>query len=162
MHQPGDGGIGRFGCRSQFPVRGLIICRCGGMHDLGHLGNGIDYNPAINDLGQVVGDYALVNGGSSGFIWSQTTGMRDLKPLVDLSANRWSLGRSMSINNAGQIVGVGTDPSGFNEAFLLTPLPEPSSLFLLAIGGLTMGGAAVRRWRRRKRPATYHADLEEP
>ena len=125
----------------------FIWTQAGGMRDLGHLGSYIDYNPAINDLGQVVGDYAIVNGGSSGFIWSQTTGMRDLKSLVDSSANGWSLGRPMSINNAGQIVGVGLDRSGFNEAFLLTPLPEPSTLILLAIGGLAVALAVLRRSR---------------
>jgi probable HAF family extracellular repeat protein len=123
----------------------FIWTQAGGMRDLGHLGSGVANNPAINDLGQVVGSYTFATGGGSGFIWSQATGMRDLKSLVDSSANGWSLGRPMSINNVGQIVGVGTDRSGFNEAFLLTPLPEPSSLFLFAIGVLAIGGAATCR-----------------
>jgi hypothetical protein len=125
----------------------FIWTQAGGMRDLGHFGSGVTNSPAINDLGQVVGSYDLTTGGGSSFIWSQTTGMRDLKSLVDSSANGWSLGRPMSINDAGQIVGVGIDRSGFNEAFLLTPLPEPSTLILFAVGS-TMGGAAVWRWRR--------------
>jgi probable HAF family extracellular repeat protein len=126
----------------------VIWTQTGGMRDLGHLGAGVTNSPAINDLGQVVGSYDLTNGGGSSFIWSQTTGMRDLKSLVDSSANGWSLGRPMSINDAGQIVGVGIDLSGFNEAFLLTPLPEPSTLILLAVGGLAVVLTVLRRRKR--------------
>jgi probable HAF family extracellular repeat protein len=123
----------------------FIWTQTGGMRDLGHLGNGVEYNLGINDLGQIVGGYSFVNGGGSSFIWSQATGMRDLKSLTDSSANHWSLGQAMYINNLGQIVGVGSDPSGFNEAYLLTPLPEPTSFCLITIGGLALGGAAFRR-----------------
>ena len=60
------------------------------------------------------------------------------------SGSGWTLDEATGINDKGQIVGYGTNPSGQSEAFLLTPVPEPSTL---ALGG--MGMAAFWGWRRR-------------
>jgi hypothetical protein len=46
-------------------------------------------------------------------------------------------------NPDGQIAGTGIH-NGVPEAFLLTPLPEPSTWSLM-IGGLALTGAALRR-----------------
>ena len=51
---------------------------------------------------------------------------------------------ALSINNAGQIVGYGTH-DGKQAAFLLTPIPEPSTILALLCG---VGGLAF--WRRRR------------
>jgi probable HAF family extracellular repeat protein len=77
---------------------------------------------AINSHGQVVGEIHL-EGDSSirrGFLWEESLGMQDLNDLVDPSS-RWTVTVATDINNAGQIVGIGVNPDGFTEAFLLTP-----------------------------------------
>jgi probable HAF family extracellular repeat protein len=59
------------------------------------------------------------------------------------------------INDLGQIVGLYSDASGQYHGFLATPIPEPSTLLLLAIGTLGAMGWAWRKKRRakwRKRP----------
>ncbi|MFL5331542.1 MAG: PEP-CTERM sorting domain-containing protein [Gemmataceae bacterium] len=52
------------------------------------------------------------------------------------------------MNDFGSVVGVGTNPSGQSHAFLLTGVPEPSSILLAALG---VGGLALRRWRAKAR-----------
>jgi probable HAF family extracellular repeat protein len=42
------------------------------------------------------------------------------------------------INNLGQIVGDYLDGSGNRHGFLATPVPEPSTLLLLAVGGAVL------------------------
>ena len=99
----------------------------------------------INDVGQIVG-------------WDSSTWVGKLYEngqFIDLSAAiqdnpGWTLVAPMDINNLGQIVGVGTNPSGEDHAFLLTPTPEPSTLVLLSAGA---AGLLARAWRRRKRTA---------
>jgi len=80
----------------------------------------------INNSGQVVG-YSngrpfLYNGGV----------MTNLNDLID-QASGWTLNEANAINDSGQIVGIGMD---MNRALLLTPTPEPTTLGLLALGGL--------------------------
>jgi hypothetical protein len=72
--------------------------------------------------------------------------MQDLNNLID-SASGWVLSRASGINAFGQIVGQGTI-GGNTHAFLLTPVPEPSSLFLLGIAFIL--AFAWRRMRRSK------------
>jgi len=45
---------------------------------------------------------------------------------------------AFAINDNGQIVGIGSDAQGNGRAFLLTPIPEPATLSLLALGGLAL------------------------
>jgi probable HAF family extracellular repeat protein len=71
--------------------------------------------------------------------------MRDLNQLLDSSGAHWHIGVATAINNLGQITGAGTAPSGDTHAFLLTPVPEPTSVFLLAVGGLALGLTARRQ-----------------
>ena len=82
---------------------------------------------AVNDNTQVVGysgDYA--------FLWDEVNGTIDLNSLIE-EDSEWILTMANDINNAGQIVGYGINPSGDYHAFLLTPIsiPEPLSLSLL-------------------------------
>ena len=58
-----------------------------------------------------------------------------------------SLTAAMGINDAGQIVGTYVLPDGTYHGFLATPVPEPSTLLLLAIGTLGVIGWA---WRQRR------------
>ena len=56
------------------------------------------------------------------------------------------------INEAGQIVGQGYDPDGYDHAFLLTPIPEPSMVSLLGLA-FVLGMGFVNRpfWKKSKR-----------
>ena len=83
------------------------------------------------------------SGDTHPFLYNNST-MTDLNTLIDPSSG-WTLKNAQGINDAGQIVGIGTNPSGHRHAFLLTPVPEPSSLALL----LTLALGGLLWWRRR-------------
>ena len=72
--------------------------------------------------------------------------MQGLDALLDPSGAGWSLRVATAIDDAGDIVGQGKNPSGASRAFLLTPVPEPSTIALL-LGGA--GGLLAYAWRRR-------------
>ena len=72
----------------------------------------------LNDAGEVVG-------ANPAFHWSADEGFRDLNTLVGLSGTGWTLDAATAVNDAGQIVGHGTNPQGNPEAFLLTPSTAP-------------------------------------
>jgi uncharacterized membrane protein len=75
------------------------------------------------------------------WMWDDVHGTRKLADVltelgVDLT--RWHLSAATSISDDGRvIVGIGTNPAGFTEAWIAV-IPEPASLSLLAFGGLTM------------------------
>jgi probable HAF family extracellular repeat protein len=127
----------------------------GQMNDLGTL-PGFDLSSAngINGEGQIVG--SGFNAGpivdvnqSHAFIYDSEDGMVDLNSLISPSS-RWILSGASAINDSGQITG-----SGYHNrvlhAFLLTPVPEPSTLVLvlLALAGVAGQRIALRRRARR-------------
>jgi hypothetical protein len=70
--------------------------------------------------------------------------MSDLNDLIDPVAG-WTLKSAYAINDLGWIVGYGTH-NGQSRGFVLTPIPEPSALSLLAacaLGLLTRRGQKV-------------------
>ena len=71
--------------------------------------------------------------------------MQDLNNLIAPTSG-WTLEEANGINDLGQIVGGGYNSSGQWHAFLLTPIPEPSTFVLLAAGAVGLLGFA---WRRR-------------
>ena len=81
----------------------------------------------VNPLGtQIVG----VSDGHGGFIYDiATANLQSLTSLVYPAFSGWSILSGNAINDYGQIVGVG-EFNGVQQAVLLTPVPEPSTLVL--------------------------------
>jgi probable HAF family extracellular repeat protein len=118
----------------------------GAMKDLGVLpGGSYGMAYAVNDAGIIVG-YTSTGSGNHAFVYEDGT-MTDLNSLV--AGSGWTLQSAEGINNAGQIVGYGLNPSGQLHAFELTlaaSVPEPSGLVLLALGaGATAAWTSFRR-----------------
>jgi probable HAF family extracellular repeat protein len=125
---------------NEFPRTNAFIYAPGtGMTGLGTLGGSTSEAYGINNLGQVVGYSTLTNSHFHAFLYSGGA-MEDLNSLID-PASGWALSIATAINDVGQIVGTGLNGSGQSEAFLLSPVPEPATLSLLAFGGLL----AIRR-----------------
>lgn len=104
----------------------------GGIEDLGTLGGPKGRAEDINDVGEVVGWSEDADGYSHATLWWDSA-IFDLNELL-LDGNGWSLSEAGGINDFGQIVGMGINPDGQEHAFLLTPIPEPATLSLLALG----------------------------
>jgi probable HAF family extracellular repeat protein len=131
----------------------------GAMIDLGDLAGGRDESHAfgINAHGHVVGSSWVANG-THAFLWipdsPNSTGgtMTDLNTLLsEADRARWLLAEARGINDFGQIVGTGffdADGPGPMQAtplsFLMTPIPEPSSVVLLCISVVSIRKRAVR------------------
>lgn len=111
-----------------------------------------EYNRAmgINSRGDVVGVGLPVLGLRQGFIYTDADGMRGLNQLIDPMSGWYILGAS-AVNDAGQIVGWASGPTG-QRAVLLTPTsapppPPPIATAPAAPSGLSaaaLSGARVR------------------
>ena len=119
----------------------------GSIIDLGVLPGSLYSEAAgINEAEQVVG----VSGGLEPTPFSRATLWED-GSIIDLntdlteSATGWLLEVALAINNRGQIVGYGLNPFGQETAFLLTPVPEPSTWALMLFGFAGLGYAGYRR-----------------
>ncbi len=120
----------------------------GKMIDLGTLGGSVSLANGISSNGQVVGDADIGGSIYHAFLYSNGA-MTDLNTLID-PASGWMLSNATAINDSGQIVGEGINPQGQQHAFLLTPVPEPSTIVLLGIGAVSLPAYV---WRRRRRAA---------
>ncbi len=120
-------------------------CSGGTMEGLGMLPGYPDGTDAfaINNKGVIVGAASPYNG-SHAFVFSSGT-MQDLNSLIDPTL-RVTLEKATGINDSGMIICNGTNASGQADAFLLTPVAEPSTLTLLGAGALTLLACV---WRRR-------------
>lgn len=108
---------------TNYPNSHAFLFSCGSTRDLGTLGGNNSTANGLNSAGQVVG-YSYINTTSlytHAFLYSNGS-MLDLNDLI-VSAGNWSLNGATAINDTGQIVGYGLNPSNQLHAFLLNPLP---------------------------------------
>jgi probable HAF family extracellular repeat protein len=105
-----------------------FLCSGGQMTDIGNLGGQVTnvIPAAINIHGQVVGTASGNVGPIRAFVYSSGV-MLDLNDLIDADSG-WTLFHANSINDNGQIVGSGQNPSFRTHAFLLTPRPSLRNL----------------------------------
>jgi probable HAF family extracellular repeat protein len=89
----------------------------------------------INSSGQVVGDYYDFVTGSHGFLNTPGVGEVDLNTLLPAGSPIQSVLRAEAISEDGKIVGAGWNGTA-THAFLMVPVPEPTTGVLLAIGGM--------------------------
>ena len=91
--------------------------------------SGWSYAQGINDLGHIVGwmnPSGLVP--SRAFLYAAGVAV-DLNDLIPAGPG-WLLNAAYDINDAGQIVGVGTLAGNNGRIFLLTPVPEPATILM--------------------------------
>jgi probable HAF family extracellular repeat protein len=112
---------------------------------LGTLGRVASDAYAINDSGEVVGDVVNFSFGEPvhAFVYLDNT-MYDLNNLANVPAG-WTLEQATAVNDSGQIVGWGQTNLDQDFGFLLTPVPEPSSVLLFIAGAMALAGFALRR-----------------
>jgi probable HAF family extracellular repeat protein len=131
-----------------------FIYENGSMTDLGTLA--APYNVESSALG--IGDNGDIVGASfapgdnfgmhsSAFLVTGGT-MLDLNTLISPTSG-WHLSTATAINRNGLIVGQGINPDGQTDAFLLFPVPEPSTLWLALIGVTLIACSLIARRRRR-------------
>ena len=114
------------------------VWQSGNMSDLGTLGGNDSYAFAINEEGQIVGFSETSNGDLHATIWFDGMAI-DLSDLIPTDSGWDYLCEAYDINDNGLIVGYGRlNGNIFDRAFLLTPIPEPATLSLLAFGGLVL------------------------
>lgn len=119
--------------------------------DLGGLsvdiyGRSMSTGLGINDSDEVVGWSDTMNGSGGGqHAFLYTAGpVLDLNDLIDPTSG-WTLEQANGINDAGEIVGFGTNSSGRTDAFLLIPnnLCPPNSVITITTTSLASGTAGV-------------------
>lgn len=111
----------------------------------------------VNNRGAVVGATLVGDSGrpaKRASLWHEGA-ILDLNSLLPASSG-WALLEAQAINDAGQIVGLGT-LQGQTHGFLLTPVPEPSGL--LALTAASAGLLALARRRRGRSQGPVQARL---
>ncbi|MDH4201534.1 MAG: hypothetical protein OEV87_01400 [Phycisphaerae bacterium] len=110
--------------------------------DLGTVGTSANDNESmafsINNMGQIVGRSGVYGFRRAALFDASGNGNNiDLNTLIDNSLG-WNLIEARDINDNGWIVGYGINPNGEHHAYLLTPIPEPTTFSLLTVGVLLL------------------------
>src|SRR5262249_11490205 len=95
--------------------------------------------------GWVVGVGDSSTSGQVAWVWNGGS-LIDLNTVL-VNGQGWQLFSATGINDAGWIAGTG-DLNGHSEAFLLSPVPEPSTLVTGLISLTLVGGVMVMKRRR--------------
>jgi probable HAF family extracellular repeat protein len=145
--------VGEFGA-GQGSLRGFLLS--GGSYTTIDVPGSLNtVTQGINNEGDIVGIYEDTNKRDHGFLLSNgnfTT--------IDVPGAMYT--NILGINNLGQLVGTFDDPSGNSHAFLATPIPEPASLVLIAIGALGLIAYVLLRMRRpHRRYALLYTDGQD-
>ena len=112
-----------------------------GMTSLSFLGGIHGIASGINDQGQVVGWADTAQGTTDAFFFSDGN-MTDLSVAHSIVEAGWTNLRPAAINDEGQIAGHGT-LYGSEQAFLLSPIPEPET-YAMFLAGLGLMGFIAR------------------
>jgi len=115
--------------------------------NLGTLGGRLSRAYDINDSGIVVGETLTADNEMHAFMWDGNL-MFDLNSLLDETAlnTGWVLEEARGINERGQIVGTAYNSlAGRSSAFLLNPIPEPDTYFMIMTGLGLLGTFRLRR-----------------
>ncbi len=109
--------------------------------DLGTLGGDESEALAINDSGIIVGRAYTEEHRWHACLFDPTGQGNniDLNSVIAPDLD-WYLETARGVNDDGWIVGWGINPDGYRHGYLLTPVPEPYTLLLMALGCL-----AIRR-----------------
>lgn len=109
-------------------LHAFVWDKAGGMRDLGTPGLQ-SIATHINNQGVIVGEVEVTPGNFRAAVFDELAGYRLLEDLIPADSGWDALGYATDINDLGQIVGTGAF-HGQSRAFLLTPVPEPSTLAL--------------------------------
>ncbi len=90
------------------------------MEDLGTLGGDRSHAHDINNGGLVIGEAEIASGTLHAFVHDGDQ-MIDLNDRLADGSAQWTLTSARAVNEAGQIVGQGTNPDGDSHAYLATP-----------------------------------------
>lgn len=113
----------------------------GEWQNLGNLGGYNAWAYDINNLGWVVGESTTTDGASHAFMANIAGGpMLDLNNLIDLPTGV-AMSRALAINDVGQVLALGTNA----HTYLLSAVPEPSTLATWLLGLVGMSAVARRR-----------------
>lgn len=95
---------------------------------------------AINGSGKVAGAKHFSSETQHGILWDRTSGTMDLATLMGRPITN-----ATDINDSGQVLCEYEYAPGIYRSLILTPVPEPSSVFALVLGLGSMGGVIRRK-----------------